>query len=181
MPRRSYWHAAVHTLITNGHCNNNWSRARLVACEESNQALGSQEAVDWIPGLPHFLGPHAHQSSLHTGPGDTSESSVSTGPASGGAQREASPARLGKERETLRRFVARAITFRHRPTSAISLSSHSPLPNRWTISLPPPTTAPTEEALLPRRFLASSSRRPCLASKGSKHLAAHQPPPAKCR
>jgi hypothetical protein len=34
-------------------------RARLVACEESNQALGSQEAVDWIPGFLHFLGPHA--------------------------------------------------------------------------------------------------------------------------
>jgi hypothetical protein len=29
-------------------------RAHLVAREESNQALGSQEAVDWIPGLPHF-------------------------------------------------------------------------------------------------------------------------------
>jgi hypothetical protein len=26
-----------------------------------------------------------------------------------------------------------------------------------------------------------SSWRPCLASKGGKHLAAHQPPPAKCR
>ena len=101
-----------------------------------------------------------------------------------GAQREASPTRLGKERETPRHFVARAITSRHRPTSAISLSSHSsshsPLPNHRTISLPPPT-APTEEALLPRRFLALSSRRPCLASKGGKHLAAHQPPPAKCR
>jgi hypothetical protein len=31
---------------------------------------------------------------------------------------------------------------------------------------------------LPRRFLASSSWRPCLASKGGKHLAAHQLPPA---
>jgi hypothetical protein len=56
----------------------------LVACKESNQALGSQEAVDWISGLPHFLGPNARQSTLHTGPRDTSESSVSTGPASGG-------------------------------------------------------------------------------------------------
>jgi hypothetical protein len=37
--------------------------------------------------LPHFLGPHARQSTLHTGPRDTSKSSVSTGPASGGTTR----------------------------------------------------------------------------------------------
>jgi hypothetical protein len=134
-------------------------RARLVAGKELNQALGSQETIDWIFGLPHFLGPYARQSTLHTGPRDTSESSVSTGPASGEAQREASPARLGKEHETPRRFVARAITSPHRPTSLISLSSHSPPLNRRTISLPPPTTTPTEEALLPCHFLAASSHR----------------------
>jgi hypothetical protein len=97
-------------------------RARLVAYEESNKALGSQEAVNWIPGLPHFLGPHARQSILHTGP-YTFESSVSMGPASGGAQREASPARLGKECETPRRFMARAIN----PLTAQPLLSLSPL------------------------------------------------------
>jgi hypothetical protein len=78
-----------------------------------------------------------------------------------GAQREASPARLGKEREMPRRFIAHAITSRHRPTSPISLSSHSSshslLLNRRMISLPPPTTALTEEALLPRCFHATSS------------------------
>jgi hypothetical protein len=42
----------------------------LVACEESNQVFGSQEAVDWISGLPYFQGPHACQSTLHIGPGD---------------------------------------------------------------------------------------------------------------
>jgi hypothetical protein len=60
-----------------------------------------------------------------------------------GAQREASPARLGKEREMPHCFVARAITSPHRPTSPISLSSHSPLPNRRTISLPPPMLVST--------------------------------------
>jgi hypothetical protein len=58
-----------------------------------------------------------------------------------------------------RRFVAHAITSPHRPTSPISLSSHSPPPNHRTISLPPLTTAPTEEAMLPRHFLAAFSHR----------------------
>jgi hypothetical protein len=58
--------------------------ACLVVCEELNQALGSQEVVDWLSGLPHFLDPYARQSTLHIGPRDISESSVSTGPASGG-------------------------------------------------------------------------------------------------
>jgi hypothetical protein len=56
--------------------------ARLVAYEESNQALGSQEAVDWIPGLSLRCVPHAAQSTSGAGPGETSESSVSPEPPS---------------------------------------------------------------------------------------------------
>jgi hypothetical protein len=62
-------------------------RARLVACEESNQALGSQEVVDWIPGLPHFRGPHGRQSSLHTGLGIPPNRAFPRGQALEGATR----------------------------------------------------------------------------------------------
>jgi hypothetical protein len=34
-------------------------RAQLVGCERLDQTLGSQEAVDWIPGLHPKCGPHA--------------------------------------------------------------------------------------------------------------------------
>jgi hypothetical protein len=34
--------------------------ARLVGCEQLDQALESQEAIDWIPRLYPKCGPHAH-------------------------------------------------------------------------------------------------------------------------
>jgi hypothetical protein len=57
-------------------------RAWLVACKESNQALGSQEAVDWIPGPSMRCVPHAAQSISRAGPGETYESSISPEPLS---------------------------------------------------------------------------------------------------
>jgi hypothetical protein len=134
-------------------------RARLVAYEELNQALESQEAVDWIPGPSHFFDPHARQSILHTSPGDTSESSVFTGPASGGRN-------VRLRLYVWGRSVRRRVVSSHTPLlpltaqPLLSLSSHSSPPNRRTVSLPPPTTAPTEEALLPCHFLAASSPLP---------------------
>jgi hypothetical protein len=80
-------------------------RARLVACKQSNQALGSQEAVDWIPGLHPKCGPHARVSTLYTGPGDISESNVSTEPPSSLApmsQKRSTPARAAATTEMAR-------------------------------------------------------------------------------
>jgi hypothetical protein len=59
--------------------------ARLVACKESNQALGSRKPVDWIPGPSLHCVPHAAQSTSGAGLRETSESSVSPEPPSSGA------------------------------------------------------------------------------------------------
>jgi hypothetical protein len=60
-------------------------RARLVACNEFNQALGSRKSVDWIPRSSLRCVPHAAQSTSGAGPGETSESSISPEPPSSGA------------------------------------------------------------------------------------------------
>jgi hypothetical protein len=57
-------------------------RARLVACKESNQGLGSRKPVDWIPSPSLRCVPHAAQSTSGAGPGETSESSISLEPPS---------------------------------------------------------------------------------------------------
>jgi hypothetical protein len=143
----------------------------------------SHEAVDWILGLPHFLGPHARQSTLIQALGIPPNRAFPRGQPLG-AQCEASPTRLGKERETPRHFVARAITSPHRPTTQ-PLLSLSPL------TLPLTLLPQIAGRFLFHRQQLHRRRRPCchatslllpcrfLASSGSKHLAGFQPPPAK--
>jgi hypothetical protein len=104
--------------------------------------LGSQEAIDWIPGLPHFLCPHARQSTLHTGQ------------PLGGATRgfACTPGEGARDAASFRGTRHKSP---HRPTSPISLS---------------PLTLPlTLLSLTTRRFLfhrrLHRRRRPyCLAA-----------------
>jgi hypothetical protein len=73
-----YQDSPVQLSRAGGYCSvaivgSSW--ACLVACKESNQALGSRKPVDWIPGPSLHCVPHATQST-------SGESSVSPEPPS---------------------------------------------------------------------------------------------------
>jgi hypothetical protein len=126
-------------------------RARLVACKQLNQALGSQEAVDWIPGLHPNCGPHACLSTLHTCPGDTSESTVSPEPPSSLApmsQKRSTPAQAAATMEMAQAPAHRQkmgredfVTSRRDRPSISTPSSHHLVRNRHF---------PSSSSLLPR-------------------------------
>jgi hypothetical protein len=132
-------------------------RARSVVRKESNQVLGSQELIGFMGS--HFFLVRTRVKASYTQACGYHRFECFRGASLSGAQSEVSPARLGKERETPLCFHARAII----PLTAQPLlfythslsshsSSHSPPPNRWMVSLPPPRTAPTKKAPLHRRL-----------------------------